>query len=109
MHLAGSSDQGAEHHRRCARVIEGGVRRRYVEGELLNKPGQARGLALGKLQHQPGQGGGVDDRVLERAFQALAHQPGVEGVVAVLDENRALGEPQERPAGVSELRRSDEH
>jgi len=47
--------------------------------------------------------------MLQWAFKPPPHEPGVEGVVAVLDENRAMGEPKERPAGVAELRSSDQH
>jgi hypothetical protein len=47
--------------------------------------------------------------VLERARQAAAEDPGVEGVVAVLDQHRAAGEVEESPAGVAELGRADQH
>jgi len=47
--------------------------------------------------------------VLERARQPAAQDPGVEGVVAVLDQHRAPGEMQEGPAGVAELGRADQH
>jgi hypothetical protein len=93
VNLPGSGDQRTKHHRRCARIIQGGVGRRYVESQLLHKAGQAWSLALGEVEHEPGKCRGVDDRMLERAFEASSHQPGVESVVAVLDENRALGEP----------------
>jgi hypothetical protein len=83
--------------------------RRHVEPELLDQPGQSRSLALGQLQHEPGQSRGVDDRMLERAFQPSPDEPGVERVVAVLDEDRALGEPEECAARVLELRRPDQH
>ncbi|HXC77460.1 MAG TPA: hypothetical protein VNU19_10445 [Candidatus Acidoferrum sp.] len=45
----------------------------------------------------------------QRAFQAATHQPAVEGIVAVLDQDSALGEPKERPAGITKLRRADQH
>jgi hypothetical protein len=82
---------------------------RDVQRELLDQPRESRSLSLRKLQHQPGQGGGVDDWVLERTFQAPTHQPRVKRVVAVLDQNRAMSEAQEGPAGVSKLRCADEH
>ncbi|MGA8923197.1 MAG: hypothetical protein WB682_08625 [Candidatus Dormiibacterota bacterium] len=47
--------------------------------------------------------------MLERALEAAAHQPRVEGVVAVLDQYRTMRESQERSARVFELRRPDEH
>jgi len=85
------------------------VRRRHVQLEHLDEPGEAGGLSLGELEHQARQRGGVDDRVLERALEAPAHQPRVERVMAVLDEHGALSETQERTAGVAKLRRADEH
>jgi hypothetical protein len=85
------------------------VRRRHVQFEHLDEPCQAWGLALGELEHQARQCGGVDDRVLERALEAPAHQPRVEGVMAVLDEHSALSETQERTARVAKLGRADEH
>jgi hypothetical protein len=109
MRLPSSTDQGAKHHRRGARVVQGGVGRRHVKAELLHQPSEPRGLALGEVEHQPGQGRGVDDRVLERAFEPPTYQPRVEGVVAVLDENGALSEAQERPARVPEFGRPDQH
>jgi hypothetical protein len=85
------------------------VRRRDVEREQLDKPGQAWGLAFRKVQNKARQGRRVDDRVFERALQASADEPRVEGVVAVLDEDSAVREAQERAAGVAKLRRADEH
>lgn len=85
------------------------MRGRHVETEHLDEAGQAGRLALGKLEHKPGQGGGVDDRMLERTFQASAHQPGVERVVAVLDQDRPLRKAEKGAAGVAKLRRADEH
>jgi hypothetical protein len=87
-----SSDQCAEDHGRRARVIECGMRRSHVETEHLDEPREAGGLALRQLEHEPGQRGGVDDRVGERAFQAPAYEPRVERVMAVLDEHGALRE-----------------
>ncbi len=73
----------------------------HVEGELLDQARQSRRLSLGKLHHEAGQRRRVDDGVLERALQPAADEPGVEGVVAVLDQHGAVGE--------TKLRRSDEH
>lgn len=83
--------------------------RRHVEAQLLHQPGQPGSLTLGQLKHQPGQRRRVDDRMLEWALKSATDQPRIERVVAVLDENRALSESQERPARVPELRRADEH
>ncbi|HKB34739.1 MAG TPA: hypothetical protein VKF16_12830 [Candidatus Dormibacteraeota bacterium] len=47
--------------------------------------------------------------MLQRALQAPADQPRIEGVVAVLDEHRAVREMQEGAARVSKLRGADEH
>ncbi|HYU63712.1 MAG TPA: hypothetical protein VEN12_08005 [Verrucomicrobiae bacterium] len=66
---------------------------RDVEAELVHQPREPRRLSLGKVEHQPRKRGGVDDRMLERTLQAPAHQPGVKGVVAVLDQHRTLREP----------------
>jgi hypothetical protein len=85
------------------------VRRGHVQAQLLDEAGQAGRLAFRKVQHEPGQGRGVDDRVGERAFETAPDEPGVERVVTVLDEDRSVGEPQERAPGVLELRRSDQH
>jgi hypothetical protein len=105
----GSSNQSAKHHRRGTCVVEGGVRRRHVETKLLHQPRQPGGLALREVQHEPGQRGGVDDRVLERALEPSPHQPGVERVMAVLDQNGTVGETQKCPARVMELGRADQH
>jgi hypothetical protein len=83
--------------------------RRHVETEHLDKPGQAGRLALGELEDEPGQGRGVDDRVLERTLQPSTDEPRVERVMAVLDEHGAVSEPQEPAAGIAKLRRADEH
>jgi len=85
------------------------VSRGDVEAELLHQPREARRLTLGQIEDEPGQGRGVDDRMLERAFQPTPYQPGVERVVAVLHEHRALREAEERPSRISELRRPDQH
>jgi hypothetical protein len=47
--------------------------------------------------------------MLERAFQAAAHEPRVERIVAVLDQDSALREAQECAAGIPELGRADQH
>jgi len=47
--------------------------------------------------------------VLERDLEATPHQPGVEGVVAVLDQHSAARKAKERPPHISELRRADKH
>ena len=85
------------------------MRGRHVELEHLDEPGQTGRLALGELEHEPRQRGGVDDRVLERAFQTSTHKPRVEGVVAVLDEDGAMSEAQEGAARIAKLGRADEH
>jgi hypothetical protein len=58
----------------------------------LHEARQAGRLARRQLQHQPAERGGVHHRVLERAAEPAAEDPGVEGVVAVLDQHRAAGE-----------------
>jgi hypothetical protein len=65
---------------------------RHVEPKLLHEPSQAGSLAFRKVEHQPGQSRGVDDRVLERALEAPTHEPRVERVMAVLDENSTMSE-----------------
>jgi len=47
--------------------------------------------------------------VLEGLLQAPADQVGVEGVMAVLDQDRAPGEAQEGGAGVAEAGGADQH
>jgi len=85
------------------------VRRSDVEGELLDQSRQARRLTFGKLQHEPRKGRRVDDGVLERALESATDQPGVEGVVAVLDQHGAVSETQKGTARVTKLRCSDQH
>jgi hypothetical protein len=82
---------------------------RDVQGQLLHQPRQAGRLALGQLQHEPGERRRVDDRVRQRAFQSPAHQPRVEGVVAVLDQDGPLRETKKGSARVAEFRRPDQH
>jgi hypothetical protein len=85
------------------------VRRRHVETELLHQARQPRRLTFGKVEHEPGQRRRVDDRMLEWTFEAATNEPGVERIMAVLDENRAVSESQERPARIPELGCADEH
>jgi hypothetical protein len=80
-----------------------------VKPELCDKAGQSRRLSLWQIEHQPAQRGRVDDRVLERALEAATHEPRVEGVVAVLDEDCALRETEKSSPGVLEFRGADEH
>jgi hypothetical protein len=80
-----------------------------VELKLFDEPGEAWSLALRQVEDEPRQRGGVDDRMLERTLQPTADEPGVEGVVAVLDQHRALRETQEASPCVLELRRADQH
>ncbi len=83
--------------------------RRHVEAELVHEPRQPGRLALRQVEDEARQGRGVDDRMLERALQAASDKPGVERVVAVLYQHRALSETQEAPSCVLELGRADEH
>jgi len=85
------------------------VRGRDIERQHLDELRQAGGLAFGQLEHESRQGGGVDDRVLERALEAATDEPRIKGVVAVLDQHGALGEPQESSARIAKLRRPDQH
>ena len=80
-----------------------------VEPELVDEAAQARNLTLWDLEDEPGQRARVDDRVLERALQAAADEPGVEGVVAVFHEHSALREAEECASRVLEDRRADQH
>jgi hypothetical protein len=47
--------------------------------------------------------------VLEGPRQAAPEDPGVEGVVTVLDQHRSAGEVEEGPASIAELGRADQH
>jgi hypothetical protein len=80
-----------------------------VELEDLHQPSQAGRLAFGELQHKSRESGRIDDRVRQRAFEAAADQPRVEGIVAVLDQHRALCETKECPAGIAKFRRPNQH
>jgi len=85
------------------------VRRGLVHAQLRDQPGEAGRLALGEVEHQARERGRVDDRMLERALQPATDEPGVEGVVAVLDQDGALRKPQKSASRVFELRRPDQH
>ena len=85
------------------------MRRRHVQLKHLDQAGQAGRLTLWQVEDEPREGGGVDDRMLERALQASAHQPGVERVVAVLDQHRTLSEAEKGTASVAKLGRPNEH
>jgi hypothetical protein len=85
------------------------VGRRDVQPKLVDQARKPRRLSLREVKDQARERGRVDDRVLEGALQAAADEPRVEGVVAVLDEHRALREAEKPASGVLELRRADEH
>jgi hypothetical protein len=85
------------------------VCRRDVESKLLHKAGEPRRLTLGEIENESSQRGGVDDRMLERAFQPAPDEPRVERIVAVLDQHCRLGEAEEGPSRVLELGGADEH
>ena len=85
------------------------MRGRHVEVQHLDQASEARRLAFRKLEHEPREGRGVDDRVRERALEASTHEPRVECIVAVLDEDRPMRKAQEGAAGVAKFRRADEH
>jgi len=82
---------------------------RQVDAQHLDQAREAGGLTFRQVEDHARECGRVDDGMLERTLQAAAHEPGVKGVVAVLDEHRALGEAKKRPARVLELGRADEH
>ena len=83
--------------------------RRDVQAELLHEARQSRRLTLRQVEDEARERGRVDDRMLERALESATDQPCVERIVAVLHEHRAVRETQERPPGILELRRTDEH
>ena len=82
---------------------------RHVKVELLDQARQTRRLPFWQVQHQPGERGRVDDRVLEWALETAPDEPRVESVMAVLDEHRALREAKEASPRVPELRGANEH
>ena len=90
-------------------VPQGGVDGLDLDLQRLDQAGQARGLTGRPLQDQAGERRGVDDRVLERPRKAAAEDPGVECVMAVLDQDRSTGEMEEGAAGVGELWSVDQH
>lgn len=77
--------------------------------QRLNQAGQPGCLAARQVEHQAAECRGVDDRVLKGPGKAATQDPGVEGVVAVLDQDASPGEVEEGPPGVAELRRVDKH
>src|SRR6266567_5125010 len=105
----GTLDQRPKHHRRGPGIVERRVGGSDVEAELFHEPGEARRLSLGQLEDEPCERGRVDDRMLERAFQPAPDQPGVERVMAVLDQHGAMREAEEGPPRIPELGRPDEH
>jgi hypothetical protein len=85
------------------------VRRRHVQLQHLDEAGQAGRLTLWQVEDEPREGGGVDDWMLERTLQASAHQPGVERIMAVLDQHRTLSEAEKGTASVAKLGRPNQH
>lgn len=85
------------------------MRRSHIQSKLLHQAREPRRLPLGQLEHEPGKSRSVDDRMLQRALEPSANEPGVEGIVAVLDQDCAVRETQERPARVAELGSPDQH
>ena len=83
--------------------------RRDIESKLFHQPGQPRRLSFGQVHHEPRKSRRVDDWMRQRAFEPPTDQPGVEGIVAVLDQDGALGETEEGPARVTKLRRAYQH
>jgi hypothetical protein len=77
--------------------------------ERFHERRQARRLPAGQTEDQARQCGRVDDGVLERAVQAAADEPGVERVVAVLDQDSPFREAEEAAADVAELGCADQH
>jgi hypothetical protein len=102
-------DQLSEHRGRGPGVAQGGVLRHVLHAQFLHEPRQPRRLAAGQLEHQARERGGVDDGVVERPLEPAAHEPGVEGVMAVLHQDRAVRKTEEGAAGVRELGRADQH
>jgi hypothetical protein len=85
------------------------MRRRHVQLQHLDEPCQAGRLTFWQVEHEPGESGGVDDRMLERALEAAAHQPGVKRVMAVLDQHRALSKAEKGTPCVAKLGRANQH
>jgi hypothetical protein len=82
---------------------------RDIEGQLLDQARKSGRLAFREVQHEPCQGRRVDYRMRQWAFEAPAHQPRVEGIVAVLDEHGALRESKERATSVTKFGRPNQH
>jgi hypothetical protein len=85
------------------------VRGGHVEPELFYQPSQPWRLPLRQVEDHPRESGRVDDRVLERGLETSPDEPGVERIVAVLDQYCALSKTQEGAPRVPELRGADEH
>jgi tryptophanyl-tRNA synthetase len=90
-------------------IAERGVDRLDLDLEQLHQPGQPGRLAARQVEHQAAEHGRVDDRVLEGSRESPTEDPGVEGVMAVLDQDRSPGEVEEGPPGVAELGCVDQH
>ena len=102
-------NQLPKHRRGRLRVAQGGVDGLDLDLQRLHQAGQPRRLAAGQLEHQAAESRRIHDRVLERPGEAPAEDPGVKGVMAVLDQDGSPGEMEEGPPGVAELGRVDEH
>ncbi len=64
-----------------------------VELERLDQSRQTRGLSFGKFENKSTQRRSVNDRMLEGTLEATTDEPGVERVMAVLDEYCTMREP----------------
>ena len=104
-----ATNQLAEDGRRRLRIAQCRVDGLDLDLQRLHQARQAWGLTAGKLEHQATERCRVDDGVLEGPGEAAAENPGVEGVVAVLDKDGSPGEVEKGLPGVTELRRVDEH
>jgi len=85
------------------------VDRLDLDLQRFHQAGQPGRLAAGQLEYQAAERRRVDHRVLEWPGKAATEDPGVEGVVAVLDQDGSPGKMQEGPPSVAELGRVDEH
>ena len=83
--------------------------RRRIELQLSDQARKARRLTLGQLEHLPGEGRRIDDRVRQRCLETAAHEPGVESVVAVLDQHGTLRESEKCAPDILEFGCADEH
>jgi hypothetical protein len=102
-------DQGSENRRRRLSIAERGMSRGDVQLESLDQPSQRRRLPGRQPQHQAAECCRVEDRMLEWARQAAADDPGVEGVVRVLDESGSAREVEEGAARIRKLRGVGNH